>query len=116
MSLSAFASADGICEPNIDGLLARRRQNLPQLCRYPTGNLRGNRIRGLTRHDFNPEQFCAGMGTPTRRIRSPRCARAPSGHAAAAPPSSVMNLRRFELHSVTASQGRIVGYRIGEDQ
>ena len=35
------------------------------------------------------------MSTPMRRIRSPCCARAASGHAAAAPPSSVMNARRF---------------------
>src|SRR5262245_3765159 len=34
-----------------------------------------------------------GMSTPIRRIRSPCCARAVSGHAAAAPPSSVMNCR-----------------------
>ena len=32
--------------------------------------------------------------TPIRRIRSACCARAASGHAAAAPPSSVMNSRR----------------------
>jgi hypothetical protein len=32
--------------------------------------------------------------TPIRRTRSPCCARATSGHAAA-PPSSVMNERRF---------------------
>ena len=36
-----------------------------------------------------------------RRIRSACCARAASGHAAAAPPSSVMNSRR--LHSITSS-------------
>jgi hypothetical protein len=39
--------------------------------------------------------------------------------AAAAPPTSVMNSRPFqliELHSVPASQGRIAGYLIGEDQ
>ena len=34
------------------------------------------------------------MNTPTRRICSPSRARAASGHAAAAPPSSVMNSRR----------------------
>src|SRR6266545_7620745 len=34
------------------------------------------------------------MSTPMRRIRSRCCARAASGHAAA-PPSSVMNSRRF---------------------
>jgi hypothetical protein len=34
------------------------------------------------------------MTTPMRRIRSRCCARAASGHAAA-PPSSVMNARRF---------------------
>src|SRR5437870_4540640 len=32
---------------------------------------------------------------PMRRIRPPCCARAASGHAAAAPPRSVMNSRRF---------------------
>ena len=36
-----------------------------------------------------------------RRIRSGCCARAVSGHAAAAPPSSVMNSRRS--HSITSS-------------
>src|SRR5262245_49637948 len=35
------------------------------------------------------------MSTPMRRIRSPCCARAASGHAAAAPPRNVMNARRF---------------------
>ena len=35
------------------------------------------------------------MSTPMRRIRSPCCPRAASGHAAAAPPSSVMNSRLF---------------------
>ena len=35
------------------------------------------------------------MSTPMRRIRSACCARAASGHAAAAPPSSVMNSRRL---------------------
>jgi hypothetical protein len=35
------------------------------------------------------------MSTPMRGIRSGCCARAASGHAAAAPPSSVMNSRRF---------------------
>ena len=36
-----------------------------------------------------------------RRTRSGCCARAASGHAAAAPPSSVMNSRRS--HSITSS-------------
>ena len=40
------------------------------------------------------------ISTPTRRIRSPCCARAASGHAAA-PPSSVMNCA--PLHSITSS-------------
>jgi hypothetical protein len=35
------------------------------------------------------------MSTPMRRIRSACCARAASGHPAAAPPSSVMKARRF---------------------
>ena len=35
------------------------------------------------------------MSTPMRRICSRCCARAASGHAAAAPPSSVMNSRRL---------------------
>jgi len=35
------------------------------------------------------------MSMPTRRIRSPCCARAASGNAAAAPESSAMNSRRF---------------------
>jgi hypothetical protein len=40
------------------------------------------------------------ISTPTRRIRSPCCARAASGHAAAAPPSSVMNCRRLLRNSI----------------
>jgi hypothetical protein len=35
------------------------------------------------------------MSAPMRGIRLPCCARAASGHAAAAPLSSVMNSRRF---------------------
>jgi hypothetical protein len=35
------------------------------------------------------------ISTPIRRTRSPCCALAASGHAAAAPPSSVMNSRRL---------------------
>jgi hypothetical protein len=41
--------------------------------------------------------------TPTRRVRSCRCARAASGHAAAAPPRTVMNSRR-RMGSIRASQ------------
>jgi len=37
------------------------------------------------------------MSTPTRRIRSSCCARIANGHAAAAPPMSDMNSRRFML-------------------
>src|SRR4051812_28635580 len=47
------------------------------------------------------------------------CARAASGQAAAAPPSSVMNSRRFKRSNCIKSptrQNRIVVYRIGEDQ
>ena len=35
------------------------------------------------------------ISTPMRRTRSACCARAARGHAAAAPPKSVMNSRRF---------------------
>jgi hypothetical protein len=31
-------------------------------------------------------------------------------------PSSVMKSRRFEVHSIPASQGRAAGYRMGRDQ
>ena len=37
----------------------------------------------------------SALNTPICRIRSATCARAAHGHAAAAPPSSVMKLRRF---------------------
>src|SRR5262249_46976419 len=40
-----------------------------------------------------------GLSTPILRTRSACCARAASGHAAAAPPSSVMNARRLMLHT-----------------
>jgi hypothetical protein len=39
--------------------------------------------------------LAAVAGGPMRRTRSGCCARAASGHATAAPPSSVMNSRRF---------------------
>jgi hypothetical protein len=39
------------------------------------------------------------MSTPMRRIRSGCCARAASGHAAAAPPTSDMNSRRLIIGS-----------------
>ena len=39
------------------------------------------------------------MSTPMRRTRCGSCARAASGHAAAAPPSSVMNSRRLIIRS-----------------
>jgi hypothetical protein len=47
------------------------------------------------------------------------CARAASGHAAAAAPTSGDELAAFqlvELHLIPASQGRLVEYRIGKDQ
>jgi hypothetical protein len=47
--------------------------------------------------------------TPMRRIRSGWCARAASGHAAAAPPSSVMNSRRPFDHLVGERQ-QLVGH------
>ena len=48
-----------------------------------------------------------GMSTPMRRIRSRCCARAASGHAAAAPPSSVMNSRAASFdHLVGAGEQR----------
>jgi hypothetical protein len=46
------------------------------------------------------------MSTPTRRMRSLGCARAASGHAAAAPPSSVMNSRRFNWSNCIRSSAR----------
>src|SRR5262245_48846623 len=44
------------------------------------------------------------MSSPMRRTRSRCCARAASGHAAAAPPSSVMNARRSFDHLVGAGE------------
>src|ERR1700694_2670422 len=45
-----------------------------------------------------------------RRIRSPCCARATSGHAAAAPPSTVMNSRR--LISASSSGDGILSVQV----
>ena len=50
-----------------------------------------------------------GTGTkkPRRQVRPGSCARAPSGHAVAAPQSSVMNSRRFSFdHLVGAGEER----------
>jgi len=48
-----------------------------------------------TRGRFPGSSSACPIKTPIRRIRSGCCARAASGHAAAAPPSSVMNERRL---------------------
>jgi len=43
------------------------------------------------------------MSTPMRRIRSPCCARAASGHAAAAPPRNAMNSDQLTVVADTPS-------------
>ena len=54
----------------------------------------------------------AGVSTPTRRTRSTCCARAATGHAAAAPPSSVMNSRRVSFdHLVGARRAGWQGFK-----
>src|SRR5262245_10914790 len=59
------------------------------------------------------------MSAPMRRMGLRCCARAASGHAAAAPLSSVMNSRRFTcrkcIRSLTGRE-RIAGYRIAAEQ
>jgi hypothetical protein len=59
-----------------------------------------------------PTRTCAsasfaasGMSTPTRRIRSPCCARALSGHAATAPPARAMKSRRFNRTAPQVNSG-----------
>jgi hypothetical protein len=47
------------------------------------------------RADASGSSAASAIRAPMRRIRSACCARAASGHAAAAPPRSVMNSRRF---------------------
>jgi hypothetical protein len=49
----------------------------------------GDRERLALHHGWQPGVRHRLLRTPTRRIRSLCCARAASGHAAAAPPSSV---------------------------
>src|SRR5262245_12958919 len=51
------------------------------------------------------------ISTPMRRIRSPCCARAANGHAAA-PPSSVMKSRRFILYIVHILLSTIRAYEM----
>ena len=51
------------------------------------------------------------ISTAIRRIRSRCCARAASGHAAAAPPSSVMNSRRLIQSPRRRWQARQVEWR-----
>src|SRR5262249_36350761 len=48
--------------------------------------------------------------TPIRRIRSPCCARAASGHTTAAPPSSVMKSRASSLDHLVGEQLQRVGH------
>jgi hypothetical protein len=71
----------------------------------------GDRERLALHHGWQPgvrlltsadPSSCTSSGrllrTPTRRIRSPCCARAANGHAAGAPPSSDINARRLIGH------------------
>src|SRR5438128_164983 len=53
------------------------------------------------------------ISTPTRRTGPDCCARAASGHAAAAPPSSVMNLRRL-MDSPSSAYGRTLPHPLCE--
>ena len=53
-----------------------------------------------------------GISTPMRRIRSACCARAATGHVAAAPPMTLMKSRRL----IACPQGLKTRYRIGLGQ
>ena len=60
-------------------------------------DLKGSECRPQQRQQYDlsvASSAAEGMSTPIRRTRSPCCARAAMGHAAA-PPSSVMKARRF---------------------
>jgi hypothetical protein len=55
----------------------------------------------------------AAISTPMRRIRSPCCARAASGHATVAPPSSVMKSRRLICPTPGIVPGQTIALRKG---
>src|SRR5262245_12491558 len=65
-------------------------------------------MRGL----YSGSSAVEAKSTPTRRIRSPCCARAASGHAAAAPPSAASNFRRPMVTVIRPSRARCVKARI----
>src|SRR5215831_4386236 len=63
------------------------------------------------RHNSSPFRWRANNRTPTRRIRSPCCAFAASGHAAAAPPTAASNSRRPMVTVIRPSRARCVRER-----
>ena len=60
---------------------------------------------GTPRREASLGSSATPLNTPIRRIRSGGCARATNGHVAAAPPSSVMNSRRFDAGSPPSRPG-----------
>jgi hypothetical protein len=56
----------------------------------------------------------SGMSTPRRRIRSPSWARTASGHAAAAPPSSLMKSRLFTAQYLPCFRRTLAHLTTGE--
>src|SRR5262249_53230155 len=74
-------------------LIARTR-DAPTRARPGLG-MGGDGLRGFGTCLILDRPPSRAVSTPMRRTRSPCCARAASGHVTAAPPSSVMNSRRF---------------------
>src|SRR5215471_5188352 len=57
---------------------------------------------------YSESSAVPGINTPTRRTRSPCCARAASGHAATPPPSATSNSRRPMVTVIRPSRARCV--------
>jgi hypothetical protein len=106
------------------GIVAPRRNGVEQLLDvvaiqvtngYPTSHVRALPLLapscGCSRPGYWSLWIILLESTVMRRTRSPCCARAASGHAATAPPSSVMNSRRLvcrERSIVRGDEDRIM--------
>src|SRR5262249_20797308 len=115
----ATTAPHGLRPPKSTNAMIARSRSKRQRHDPPTAKRDNPCANAAIRRGDSGSSAAVDINTPLRRIRPPCCARAANGHVAAAPPSNAMNSRRLNWSNrirSPASQGRIAGYRIGEDQ